>query len=120
MSTSKTDFAKGSSRKGCEVQVFEESIFVVPFMGCVFLGDEALGFGDFGFAECSFNKLDVKGVLNTLPDGCGRRVEIDGVCESFRERGSVAVEFSCKTLFQARFVAGQKIGDLFVLWAEQE
>ena len=89
-------------------------------MRCVFLGDEALGFGDFGFAECGFNKLDIKGLLNALSDGGSRCIKIDGGCEGFRERDGVAVEFACKTLFQAGFVAGQKIGDLFVLWAEQE
>ena len=68
-------------------------------MGRVFLGDEALGFGDFGFAECGVNELDVKGVLNALSDGGGRRVEIDGACEGFRERDGVAVEFAGKTLF---------------------
>lgn len=52
-------------------------IFVIPFLGRVFLGDEALGFGAFGFAEGRFDQANVKGVLDALLDGGGRRVKIN-------------------------------------------
>ena len=95
-------------------------IFVIPFLGRVFLGDEAVGFGAFGLAECRFDEVDVKGVLDALLDGGGRGVKIDAVRQGFRKRNRVVVEFAPEAFLQAGLVVGQEVRDALVFCAEQE